>query len=186
MQYEIPDEYKLELYTKVIAAKNIQTDEPILGAFDEYGEPIPAGLTVIGLRRYETIESISGYKIVFNQSSVIENFLNNNVIVTIPFVAYIRVKTNYRYRVLTVPFVFKRTIPIYEFLKPDGTPLTVEEFEKQVDQSIVVVENYSMAYIDILPKVGYRQRIELVLTATVIDNLGKDGNVIVYGYVNEF
>ena len=183
----IPDECKLDLWAKVIVAKNIQYDEPILGSFDQYGEPVPAELVVTDLADDETVECIYDFKVTFDQDAVIENFIcTSKVVLTIPFVGYFWIKTNLGYKTLTMQFEFTKTIPVNEFVKLDGTPLTSEEFNEQVDQSKAVVLNYSIAYINILPKVGSEQVIELILTATVVDKLGEFRDVIVYGYIEEF
>ena len=183
----IPDECKLDLWAKVIVAKNIQTSEPILGSYDEYGEPVPAELVVTDLASDEAVECIYDFKITFDQGSVVENFVcSSKVVLTISFVAYFWIKTNLGYKTLTYPFEFTKTIPVNEFIKLDGTPLTSEEFKEQVDQSKCVVTNYSVAYINILPKVSTEQVIEIIITATVVDKLGLFRDVIVYGYLEEF
>lgn len=183
----IPDQCKLDLWAKVIIAKNVQIDEPILGSFDQYGEPVPAELVVTGLAEDETVECIYDFKVTFDQNKVIENFVcSSKVILTIYFVGYYWIKTNLGYKTLTLPFEVTQTIPVNEFIKLDGTPLTSEEFKEQVDQSKAVVTNYSIAYINILPKVEDEQIIEIIVTATVIDKLGLFRDVIVYGYIETF
>jgi len=178
----IPDECKLDLWAKVIIAKNTQTDEPILGTFDEYGEPVPATIDVT-VAEGETVECIDDFKIVFVQDAVTEQFIcTSKVIVTIPFTAYFWVKTNLGFVNTSTTFTFTKEIPVSEFIKLDGTPLTSCEFKNNVDQSKAVVCNYEIAYINILPKTDpTTQTIQIILTATVIDKLGKFQDVIVYG-----
>ncbi len=178
----IPDECKLDLWAKVIIAKNTQTDEPILGTFDEYGEPVPFTLDVT-VAEGETVECIDDFKIVFNQDEVVEQFVcTSKVILTIPFTAYFWVKTNLGFVCTTTSFVFTKEIPVSEFIKLDGTPLTSCEFKAEVDQSKAVVCNYEIAYINVITKTEpTTQSIQIILTATVIDKLGKYQDVIVYG-----
>lgn len=178
----IPNDCQLDLWAKVIIAKNTQTDEPILGTFDEYGEPVPGTLEVT-VGDTETVECIDDFKVVFKQEEVVEQFIcTSKVILTIPFTAYFWVKTNLGFVNTTKTFIFTKEIPISEFIKLDGTPLTSCEFKQHVDQSKAVVCNYEIAYINILPKASSTtQIIQLILTATVIDKLGKYQDVIVYG-----
>lgn len=179
----IPDECKLDLWAKVIVAKNTQTDEPILGTFDEYGEPVPDMIDVT-VAENETVECIDDFKIVFKQSDVTEQFVcTSKVILSIPFTGFYWVKTNLGFVNTSNTFTFTKTIPIGEFVKLDGTPLTSCEFRDNVDQSEAVVCNYEIAYINILPKEpsATTQTIQIILTATVIDKLGKFQDVLVYG-----
>ena len=178
----IPDECKLDLWAKVIIAKNTQTDEPIFGTFDEYGEPVP-GIVTVTVAENETVECIDDIKVVFIQDDVTEQFVcTSKVILTIPFTAYFWIKTNLGFVNATASFSFTKEIPVSEFIKLDGTPLTSTEFKHNVDQSKAVVCNYEIAYLNILPKTApTTQTIQVILTATVIDKLGKYQDVIVYG-----
>ena len=178
----IPDECKLDLWAKVIIAKNTQTDEPILGTFDEYGEPNPDTITVT-VAENETIECIDDFKIVFKEIDVTEQFIcTSKVILTINFIGYFWVKTNLGFVNASKTFTFTKEIPVSEFIKLDGTPLTSCEFKNNVDQSKAVVCNYEIAYINILPKTtSTSQTIQIIVTATVIDKLGKYQDVLVYG-----
>lgn len=183
----IPDRCKLDLWAKVIIAKSIMYDEPILGSFDEYGEPVPAEIVVTGLEEDETVECIYDFKITFDQKEVIENFVcSSKVILTIPFTGYFWIKTNLGYKCVTMSWEYTTTIPVSDFIKLDGTPLTSEEFKENVDQSKAVVQDYTICYINILPKVGDEQIIEIIICATVVDKLGQYKDVIVYGYVEKF
>ena len=184
----IPEECRLDLWAKVIIAKNTQTDEPILGTFDEYGEPAPANI-VVTVAAGETVECIDDFKIVFDQASVTEQFIcTSKVILTIPFTAYFWIKTNLGFVNTSTSFTFTKEIPVSEFIKLDGTPLTSCEFKNNVDQSNAVVCNYEIAYLNILPKTAptaTTQTIQIILTATVIDKLGKYQDVLVYGIKEE-
>lgn len=182
----IPDECKLDLWAKVIIAKNTQTDEPILGSFDAYGEPVPDTIVVSGLAEGETVECIEDFKITYNQASVVETFTcTSKVTLTIPFTGFFFVKTNQGFITATKSFTFTKTINVSDFIKLDGTPLTSLEFKCNVDESEAVVCNYEIAYINVLQKVGSSQTIQIVLTATVIDKLGKFKDVLVYGVVED-
>ena len=186
MACTIPEECKLDLWAKVMIAKNIQTDEPILGSFDAYGEPVPANIVVSNLAEGESVECIEDFKISFNQADVIEVFTcTSKVTLTIPFHAFFFVKTNQGFVTATQNFTFTKTIPVSEFIKLDGTPLTSIEFKCNVDQSEAIVCNYDIAFINVLPKVGNSQIIQVVITANVIDKLGKFKDVIVYGKVED-
>lgn len=184
----IPDKCKLDLWAKVIIAKCIQHDEPIMGSFDEYGEPVPAQMVVTELAQDETVECLYDFKITFDQKEVTENFVcSSKVILTIPFTGYFWIKTNLGYKTLTKKWEFTETIPVGDFIKLDGTPLTSEEFKQDVDQSKAVVLNHTCEYINILPKVeDCEQTIELIMCATCVDKLGQFKDVIVYGYVEKF
>lgn len=183
----IPERCQLDLWAKVIIAKSVLEDEPIFGSYDEYGEPDPAQIVVDDLAPDETVECIYDFKITFDQDDVIENFVcTSKVILTIPFTGYFWIKTNLGFKCVKVDFVYTQTIPLSEFIKLDGTPLTPEEFKKNVDQSKAVVCDYAIDFINILPKVGTEQIIEIIITATVVDKLGEFKDVIVYGYVESF
>ena len=178
----IPDECKLNLSAKVIIAKNTHTDEPIWGTFDEYGEPIPATLDIT-VAEDETVECIDDFKIILNQANVTGQFIcTKKVIRTIPFNAYFWVRTNMGFMNTSATFTYTNEIPVSEFIKLDGTALTASEFKNNVDQSEAVVCNYEIAYINVLPKTTpTTQTIQIILTATVIDKLGKYQDVLVYG-----
>lgn len=187
MECIIPEECQLDLWAKVIIAKCIMHDEPVMGSYDEYGEPVPEEIVVTGLDDDETVECIYDFKVTFDQSEVTENFVcSSKVILTIPFTGYFWIKTNKGYKTLTHSWVYTVTIPVSDFIKLDGTPLTSEEFKENVDQSKAVVLDYTITYINILPKVGTEQTVELIICATVVDKLGEFKDVIVYGYVEKF
>ena len=173
---------KLDLWAKVIIAKNIQTDEPIWGTFGECCIPVPAVLNV-PVADGEIVECIRDFNIVFNQDSVTEQFIcAKKVILTIPFTAYFWLKTNLGFVNTSTTFTFTKEIPVCSFFKVDGTPLTACEFRDFVDQSFAVVCNYEIVYINILPKTtSTNQTIQIIITATVIDKLGKYQDVLVYG-----
>jgi len=173
---------KLDLWAKVIIAKNIQTDEPIWGKFDECCNPAPAALNV-PVADGEMVECIKDFNIVFNQDSVTEQFIcAKKVILTIPFTAYFWLKTNLGFVNTSTTFTFTKEIPVCRFIKLDSTPLTACEFREFVDQSFAVVCNYEIVYINILPKTTpTNQTIQVIITATVIDKLGKYQDVLVYG-----
>jgi len=187
MACNIPEECKLDLWAKVIIAKNVRTNEPILGSFDEYGEPVPAELTVSDLAENETVECIDDFKIVYTQDEVTENFIcSNKVILSVPATGYFWIKTNLGFKTLTITFTYTVTILVSDFIKPDGTPLTSQEFKTKVDQSKAVLCNYELAYLNVLPKTEpTEQVIQVIVTATVIDKLGKYQDVIVYGYIED-
>ncbi|MCX7745956.1 MAG: hypothetical protein N2645_03550 [Clostridia bacterium] len=187
MACNIPEECKLDLWAKVIIAKNTQTDEPILGSFDEYGEPVPYNLVVTGLDTDEYVECVDDFKIVYGDSTVSESFIcTSKVILTITFTGHFWVKTNKGFKTVTQVFTFTKTIPVNEFIKLDGTPLTSCEFKANVDQSKAVVCNYEVAYINVLQKVlPDQQTIQIIITATIIDKLGKYRDVIVYGVIED-
>ncbi|HVI42384.1 MAG TPA: hypothetical protein VM577_17150 [Anaerovoracaceae bacterium] len=178
---------KLDLWAKVIIAKNMQADEPIFGAFDECCNPVPGTLNVT-LADGETVECIRNFKIIFNQDSVTEQFIcANKVILSIPFTAYFWIKTNLGFVNSSMTFTFTKEIPVCRFVKQDGTPLTACEFREFVEQSFVVVCDYEIAYINILPKTTPTiQTIQIILTATVADKLGKYQDVLVYGDKEDF
>jgi hypothetical protein len=183
----IPDDATLDLWANVIVAKNVQTDEAILGSFDEYGEPVPANLTVTGLAEDENVECIDDYKICFNQANVVESFVcTSKVILTIPFVGYFWIKTNLGFKTVTLNFTYTNTIPVNEFIKPDGTPLSPSEFKCQVDQSHAVVTDYELVYVNVLPKDisdPTQQTVQVIVTATIVDRLGKYQDITVHGIV---
>jgi hypothetical protein len=173
---------KLDLWAKVIIAKNIRTNVPILGLFDECGRPFPAVVNV-PLAEGEMIECVKTFKVIFSQNDVTEQFVcANKVILTIPFTAYFWIKTNLGFVNATKAFTLSNEIPVCKYIKIDGKPITHCEFRDYVDQSFAVACDYEMAYINILPKTApTSQMIQVVLTATVIDKLGKYQDVLVYG-----
>ncbi len=185
----IPEENKVDIWAKVIVAKNIQKDEPILGGYDEEGNPDPYNIEVEGLKNDEYIICIDDFKVIFDQDEVKEDFIcTSKVLVTIPFKAFLWVRTNEGYSCVRVEWTFKKAIPICEFIKLDGKQLTQQEFKDNVDQSKVVVKDYQLEYVNVVPKSACspdEQIIEVILTATVIDKLGKYQDVIVYGCIPE-
>jgi hypothetical protein len=183
----IPAECQLDLWAKVIVAKDVQNDEPILGDFDEYGEPVPYDLVVGDLGVDEEVICIEDFKI-----SVVghdEHFIcTSRAKVTIDFTAFFWVKTTEGFKCVGTDFTFTKEIPISQFIKPDGTPLTPEEFKTQVEQSEVVVKDFKLAFMNVLEKDPYEpteQVIEIIVTADIITKLGKFQDVIVYGRVED-
>ena len=184
----IPEGCKLDLWAKVIVAKNIQNDEPILGGFDPYGEPVGADV-VVTVGSNENIICLEDFKVSFDQAQVTEDFIcTSKVVLTIPFNFFFFLKTNLGYVTATATNIFIKEIPVSEFIKLDGTPLTSSEFKKEVDQSKVVVCNYELVDLDIITKNPLdptHQTIKVVITATIIDKLGKYQDVIVYGFLED-
>lgn len=182
----IPDECKLNLWAKVIVAKNTLADEPILGTFDEYGEPLPDTI-IVPVAEKETVECIDDFKIILDPSDITKQFIcNSKVIITIPFTAHFWIKTNQGFTNISTAFTFIKEIPVSEFIKSDSTVLTPDEFRNDVEQSDAVAGNYEIAYINVLPKTEPTvQTIQIILTATVINRLGKYKDVMVYGYKEE-
>lgn len=176
------DNGKFDLWAKVIIAKNIQNNESILGKFNECCIPVPATINV-SVADGETVECIKNFNIVFDQDSVTEQFIcASKVILTIPFTAYFWIKTNLGFVNTSTTFTFTKEIPVCKFIKLDGNPLTACEFRDFVDQSFAVVCNYEIVFINILPKTAStNQTIQIILTATVIDKLGKYQDVLVCG-----
>lgn len=183
----VPEECKLDLWAKVIVAKNIQTDEPILGDYDEYGEPKPADV-VVTVAADENIICLEDFKVAFDQNEVTEDFIcTNKVILRIPFTFFFFIKTNKGYVTATTTETFMKEIPVSEFIKLDGTPLTPSEFKSKVDQSKVVVGNYEVTYVNVetKPEGATTQTLQVIITATIVDKLGKYQDVIVYGTTEE-
>lgn len=186
MLCNIPEECKLNLCAKVIIAKNKKDNETILGKFDEYGEPVPSIVTVTDLTEDESVVCLNDYKVTFNKESVTENLFNSTkVTLSIPFTIYFWIKTTKGFKTVSVDHTYIKNIPVNEFIKLDGLSLTTSEFKENVDQSNVVVSNYELNYVNILPKVKTSQIIQVVITATIIDKLGKFRDIIVYGAIDD-
>lgn len=182
----IPEECQLDLWAKVIIAKCIMHDEPVMGTYDGYGEPAPYEIVVKGMEPDETVECINDFKVIFDPEEVVGNFVcSSKVILTIPFAGYFWIKTNLGYKTLTMSWKYTVTIPVSDFIKLDGTPLTSEEIKENVNQSKAVVKDYTICYINILPKSNSEQKIEIIICATVVEKLSEFKDVIVHGYVEK-
>lgn len=187
----IPDECKLDLWAKVIIAKNIQTNEPILGSYDAYGNPVPYHLVLtpsdLGDATAVCIEDIKVTPTSQNETFV----CNSKVTVTLTYDILFLIKTTTGYITKTVSVTasnpFTKTILVGDFIKLDGTPLTSAEFKCDVDQSELIMCNFDLAYVDVKPKdpVSGNQTIDVIVTATIIDKLGKMRDVLVYGVVED-
>lgn len=183
----IPEGCQLDLWANVIVAKDVQCGEAILGGYNEYGEPEPYDLIVTGLEPDETVICIEDFK------GEVTNYTTNivctsRVDVTIDFSGYFWVRTSEGYQCVGLDFTFSKQIPVSSFLKPDGTPLTADEFTSEVENVEVFVQNYSLAYVNVLPPDPYeptQQVIQVIITADIISKVGKYRDVIVYGYVEE-
>jgi len=187
MSVTIPDDATLDLLAYVVIAKNVQTDEPILGSFDEYGEPVPADVTVNCLADGESAECIDDFKICFNQYVETSFVCSSRVILTLPFTAHFWVKTNEGFKAATRQFDYTITIPVSEFIKCDGTPLTPSELKCLTDEAYVEVTDYELVYVNILPKTApddTEQTIQVVITATITSRIGKMQVVTVHGIKN--
>ena len=166
----------INLWAKVIIAKNTQVGESILGDLGPYSDPIPYSLKVKDIEEDEAVLGIESMKVTFNPREVREDFLTTNKVITnIPFTAYFWLKTSKRYIEVNIDWVYIKENSVGDFLKSDGSPLTEQEYRDNVTTSVIEIKNYSLGYTSILPKDPYvpgEQTIEIIITADITDMLG--------------
>lgn len=177
---------QLDLWVKVIKAKNIQKDEQIVFDLDAEGNKIPRQLCIVpsgDCSPTDLIACVEDIKIrdfVYDQ----EFICNSKVRVIIDFLMVMIIRTQSGcYFIHTEPVHYEKTIPFTEFTPP----FTQEEFEQDIDQSIVLIRNVRwIADVDGPCLDPYGQPTEgtiiyLSVFADIIDKLGKMKDVIVYG-----
>lgn len=182
----IPEGCQLDLWAKVIIAKDVQCNEPILGDYSEYGEPGPFDLVVSGLGEGEEVTCIEDFKVEMETVSY-SIICTTQVNVSMSFTAYFWVRTTAGFECVAQAFDFDKQICVDEFIKADGTPLTPAELRAEVDQAEVLVQNYVLRYVNVLPPDPYvpdSQIVQVILSADIITKVGKYRDVIVYGVLD--
>lgn len=185
-QCTIPEECRLDLWAKVIIAKDVQCNEGILGSLSG-SVVVPAPVEVTGLSTEPVEEILCLEDIKVECTGISTSFVcANQVNLTLDFMCYFWFRTNlgyfcYQYEIDD----FTRSISVCDFVKADGSNLTPTEFRSEVEQAEVVIQNYQLAYFAVAgpPEAG-SQTVNVVVLADIITKLGKYKDVIVYGYAD--
>lgn len=180
---------RLDLWAKVIKAKNIQRDEQIV--FDLVnGQKVPKQLCIAPPEEcggpVTPIVCVEDIKV--RNLSTSETFIcNNKVEVKIEGDLVMILRTEFPpgeecFFIHVEPFAFQKTIKLQEF----SPPLTPQEFLQEVDQSEVVVKNIRFdwdingpcydPYGNVIGTI-----ISLSVFADIIDKLAKWQDVVVFG-----
>lgn len=183
----IPEECRLDLWAKVIIAKDVQCYEGILGSLTGT-IPVPAPVVVTGLETDPVVEEILCLEDIKVESTGISTSFvcASQVNVVLDFTVYFWFRTNLGYFCYQYDIEdFTKAISVCDFVKADGSTLTPAEFRTEVDQAEVVIQNYQLAYFAVAgpPEEG-SQTVNVVILADIITKLGKFKDVIVYGFAD--
>lgn len=180
---------RLDLFAKVIVAKNIQRDEQIVYDLDASGKKIPKAFCITPPEECggPTNPILCVEDIKVRNLTTSEKFICNTkveVTITGDLVMILRTDNNGQDCLFidVEEFTFTKTIKLSEFTPP----LTAQEFIDEVDQSEVVVKNIRFdfdvdgpCYDSYGVQVGTIVKISVF--ADIIDKLGKFQDVVVFG-----
>lgn len=185
----IDPQCQLDLWAKVVKAKNIQLNEWVFYDLDAYGNKIPKEIVLTPPTECggptNPVTCIEDIKIR-NLEVTNQIVCNSKVVVGISadmiIVAY---TADECYFIQVVPFTFEKTIPRDEFVPP----ITADELEHEVDQSEEVIKNWRFDYdINGFARDAYGNvtgtLVKMSAYADVITKLAKWQDVLVYGVVD--
>lgn len=177
LKCEYPDGCKLDLWAKVVKAKYLARQVKVLDT-----EFCVADSKVGG-----KISCIEDIKVkVINADEEFQCF--NKVKIYIDYEVILFVIVNGEYQIVTVSDRYEQGIDLDEF----DPPLSIEEFRSEIDQSEIVLKNWSFDYeikgnCEDLRNHCHAQPpvdgtcLHLKVYVDIIDKLGKMHDVIVYG-----
>jgi len=188
LKCEFPEGCRLDLFAKVVKAKYIARQVKVLEDF-----------VCVPLHFEDSVgpyvSAIDDFKVKVVRAEEILNF--NRVRIIIEFdVTLFLILDNCRYQVFTLPGnVYEQTIDLCQF----DPPLTIEEFRTEVNDSDIILSNWTFDYeirgvcqdpdspcFSVMPTIQCPDPvmgtcIYLVVYVDIIDKLGKMHDVIVYG-----
>lgn len=193
LKCEYPEGCRLDLFAKVVKAKYIARQVKVLEDF----VCVPLVYTDAGsVGHYVSV--IDDFKVKVVRADEILNF--NRVRIIIEFdITLLLILDDCRYHCFTLPGnVYEQTIDLCQF----DPPLTIEEFRNEVNESDIILSNWTFDYeikgncqdpcspcFPIMPMPAALQCpeplmgtcIQLVVYVDIIDKLSKMHDVIVYG-----
>lgn len=201
LKCEFPEGCRLDLFAKVVKAKYIARQVKVLEdfvcvpLFIPGPPPGPPGLNVLPPPIGHYVSAIDDFKVKVIRAEEILNF--NRVRIIIEFdVTLFLILDDCRYQVFTLPGnVYEQTIDLCQF----DPPLTIEEFRNEVNDSDIILSNWTFDYeirgvcqdpdspcFSVMPTIQCPDPVMgtclyLVVYVDIIDKLGKMHDVIVYG-----
>lgn len=187
LKCEYPEGCRLDLWAKVIKAKYIERQAKVLETYEciPYfdGPEGPAG----------PVSVVDDFKINVLRAEEVLNFNKVRICVEFEVVLFIPIEGRW-YVHTTCPFIYEQSIDLDQF----DPPLTVEEFRNEIDQSEILLCNWSFDYeilgpcdpitpccpplnSQIIPNCFPGTCLKLVVYVDIIDKLGKMHDIIVYG-----
>lgn len=179
LKCEFPEGCKLDLWAKVIKAKFIERQAKILDTV--FCVP-DSGIHGVGGK----IQAVDDIKVKVISTSEDLNF--NKVRIHVEYEVILFVIVNGDFQVVKVEDTFERTIELNEF----DPPLTIDEFRNEIDQSEIILCNFSFDW-EIKGNCEDKSNpchlttpitgtcIHLVVYVDLIDKLGKMHDIIVFG-----
>lgn len=179
LKCEYPEGCRLDLWAKVIKAKYIARQVKVLDTtfcVPDCGEGGVGG----------KITHVDDIKVKVIKAYEDLNFNKVKIHVCYEVILFVIVEGNYQ--IVTVEDTYEQTIELDDF----DPPLTIEEFRNEIDQSEVILCNWSFDYEirgnceDPSNPCGLKKPItgtclHLVVYVDIIDKLGKMHDIIVYG-----
>ncbi|HRW13080.1 MAG TPA: hypothetical protein P5549_08135 [Syntrophomonas sp.] len=200
LKCEFPEGCRLDLFAKVVKAKYIARQVKVLEDYVcvplVYQEP-PLGISVNScpppLGHY--VSAIDDFKVKVVRAEEILNFNRVRIIIEFDITLFL-ILDDGRYYCYSLPGnVYEQTIDLCQF----DPPLTIEEFRNEVNDSDIILNNWTFDYeirgccqdpdspcFPVMPGVQCPEPIlgtciYLVVYVDIIDKLGKMHDVIVYG-----
>ena len=204
LKCEFPEGCRLDLYAKVVKAKYIAKQVKVLESYEciPLSFPVPGPGFIPGpgpgpgpgpFGHY--VVAVDDFKVKVIRADEILNF--NRVRISIEFdVTLFLILEDGRYSVFTLPGnIYEQTIDLCQF----DPPLTVEEFRNEVNDSDIILCNWTFDYeikgvcqdpcspcFSVMPTLQCPDPqmgtcIYLVVYVDIIDKLGKMHDIIVYG-----
>ncbi len=190
LKCEYPEGCRLDLWAKVIKAKYIERQKKVLDIYEciPYFDGVMMPVSVI-----------DDFKINVLRAEEVLNF--NKVRICIEFEVILFIPIEGRWYVYTTePYIYEQTIDLDQF----DPPLSVEEFRSEIDQSEILLCNWSFDYEVMglcedrnspcdhhddhdhhdhrhIPDCDRGTCVKLVVYVDIIDKLGKMHDIIVYG-----
>lgn len=190
LKCEYPEGCRLDLWAKVIKAKYIEKQVKVLDTtfcVPDCGEGGVGG----------KISQVDDIKVKVLEAYEDLNFNKVKIHIHYEVILFVIVEGNYQ--IVTVEDTYEQTIELYQF----DPPLTVEEFRNEIEQSEIVLCNWSFDYeikgfcedhhspcrphphphdMDAAVKpIMTGTCLQLVVYVDIIDKLGKMHDIIVYG-----
>ncbi|HNX92341.1 MAG TPA: hypothetical protein PKI17_02360 [Syntrophomonas sp.] len=200
LKCEFPEGCRLDLFAKVVKAKYIARQVKVLEDFVcvplFFPEPLGApGLNVLPPPMGHYVSAIDDFKVKVVRAEEILNFNRVRIIIEFDITLFL-ILDNGCYHCFTLPGnVYEQTIDLCQF----DPPLTIEEFRTEVNDSDIILSNWTFDYeirgvcqdpdspcFSVMPTIQCPDPVMgtclyLVVYVDIIDKLGKMHDVIVYG-----
>lgn len=195
LKCEFPEGCRLDLFAKVVKAKYIARQVKVLERFECMPLFFPTAGLVDDLNRCgHRVIAVDDFKVKVIRAEEILNFNRVRIIIEFDVTLFVILEDG-RFQVFNLPGnIYEQTIELCQF----DPPLTVEEFRNEVNDSDVILCNWTFDYelrgdcedpdspcFSVIPTLQCPERrgtcVHLVVYVDIIDKLEKMHDIIVYG-----